>query len=139
MDWTIKLLADLVAIDSVNPSLVPGGVGEQEIASAIAAEMRASGLDVEVTDVAPSRPNVVGVLEGRSAGRTLMLCGHMDTVGVAGMRSPFDPVVRNGCLYGRGALDMKGGVAAMISAARVLAQEGGLASGLLIVAAVADE
>jgi acetylornithine deacetylase len=139
MDSTIKLLADLVAIDSVNPSLVPGGAGEQRIASAIVAEMRASGLDVEVTDVAPGRPNVVGVLEGRSAGRTLMLCGHMDTVGVAGMRSPFDPVVRNGCLYGRGALDMKGGVAAMISAARVLAQDGGLASGRLIVAAVADE
>ena len=139
MDSTIKLLADLVAIDSVNPSLVPGGAGEQKIARAIAAEMRASGLEVEVTDVAPGRPNVVGVLEGRAPGRSLMLCGHMDTVGVAGMKSPFDPVVRDGCLYGRGAQDMKGGVAAMIGAARVLAQGGGLASGRLIVAAVADE
>jgi acetylornithine deacetylase len=139
MDSTIKFLADLVAIDSVNPSLVPGGAGEQKIARAIAEEMRASGLEVEVTEVAPGRPNVVGVLEGRAPGRTLMLCGHMDTVGVAGMKSPFDPVVRNGCLYGRGAQDMKGGVAAMIGAARILAQDGGLASGRLIVAAVADE
>jgi acetylornithine deacetylase len=139
MDSTIKFLADLVAIDSVNPSLVPGGAGEQRIARAIAAEMRASGLEVEVTNVAPGRPNVVGVLEGRAAGRTLMLCGHMDTVGVAGMPSPFDPLIRSGCLYGRGALDMKGGVAAMIGAARVLVQEGGLDSGRLIVAAVADE
>ena len=80
MDSTIKLLADLVAIDSVNPSLVPGGAGEQKIARAIAAEMRAIGLEVEVTDVAPGRPNVVGVLEGRAPGRSLMLCGHMDTV-----------------------------------------------------------
>jgi acetylornithine deacetylase len=139
MDSTIKLLADLVAIDSVNPSLVPGGAGEQKISRAIAAEMRASGLEVEVAEVAPGRPNVVGVLEGRSPGRSLMLCGHMDTVGVAGMKSPFNPIVRDGCLYGRGAHDMKGGLAAMIGAARVLAQEGGLASGRLIVAAVADE
>ena len=139
MDSTIRFLAELVSIDSVNPSLVSGGAGEQRIARAVAAEMCAGELKVEVTDVAPGRPNVVGVLEGRSPGRTLMLCGHMDTVGVAGMRSPFDPVVRNGCLYGRGALDMKGGVAAMIGAARMLAQEGGLASGRLIVAAVADE
>jgi acetylornithine deacetylase len=139
MDSTIKFLADLVAIDSVNPSLVPGGAGEQNIARAIAAEMRGSGLEVEVTEVAPGRPNVVGVIEGRAPGRTLMLCGHMDTVGVAGMKSPFDPIVRDGCLYGRGAQDMKGGVAAMIGAARVLAQNGGLASGRLIVAAVADE
>ncbi len=139
MDSTIRLLAELVAIDSVNPSLVSGGAGEERIARAIAAQMRASGLEVEVTDAAPGRPNVVGVLEGRAPGRTLMLCGHMDTVGVAGMQSPFDPIVRDGCLYGRGALDMKGGVAAMIAAAGVLAQEGGLASGRLIVAAVADE
>lgn len=139
MDSTIKILADLVAIDSVNPSLVPGGAGEQDIAHAIAAEMRGTGLEVEVSEVAPGRPNVVGVLEGRAPGRSLMLCGHMDTVGVAGMKLPFHPVVRNGCLYGRGAQDMKGGLAAMLGAARVLAHEGGLASGRLIVAAVADE
>ena len=139
MDSTIKFLADLVAIDSVNPSLVPGGAGEQNIARAIAEEMRANGLEVEVTDVSPGRPNVIGVLDGRAPGRSLMLCGHVDTVGVAGMKSPFDPVVRDGCLYGRGAQDMKGGVAAMIGAARILAQEGGLASGKLIIAAVADE
>jgi acetylornithine deacetylase len=67
-----------------------------------------------------------------------MLCGHIDTVGVEGMKNPFDPIERDGRLYGRGAQDMKGGVAAMIDAARVAAERG-FRSGRLIVAAVADE
>ena len=138
-DPTIKLLRDLVAINSVNPSLVPGGAGEKEIASMVAGEMRAIGMDVEVTEVAPGRPNVVGVLEGRAQGKSLMLCGHTDTVGVEGMSSPFDPIGRDGRIYGRGAGDMKGGVAAMIEAARSLANSGGMKAGRLIVAAVADE
>src|SRR4051812_21351414 len=117
-DPVIELLSTLVKIDSVNPSLVPGGAGEEEIARAIARELAASGCTVEVTEVAPGRPNVVGVLRGRRPGRTLLLCGHVDTVGVTGMAAPFSPVVRDGRLYGRGAVDMKGGVAAMLDAAR---------------------
>ena len=138
-DPTIKLLRDLVAIDSVNPSLVPGGAGEREIASFVASEMRSIGMDVEITEVAPGRPNVVGVLEGRAQGKSLMFCGHIDTVGVEGMSSPFDPIERDGRLYGRGAGDMKGGVAAMIEAARSLANSGSMKAGRLIVAAVVDE
>ena len=138
MDPVITLLRELVAIDSVNPSLVPGAAGEGQIAQAIAAHMRRIGLDVELQDAAPGRPNVVGVLEGRARGRSLMFCGHIDTVGVDGMSAPFDPQIRHGRLYGRGAQDMKGGVAAMIDAARAVAARG-LASGRLIVAAVVDE
>jgi len=137
MDPTLRLLRDLVAIDSVNPTLVPGAPGEARIADAVAAELRRIGLDVVVQPVAPGRPNVIGVLDGARKGRTLMLCGHLDTVGVAGMTDPFTPVERHGRLYGRGAQDMKGGVAAMIGAARVLA--GSLESGRLVVAAVVDE
>lgn len=137
MDPTLSLLRDLVAIDSVNPSLVPGAAGEAAIAARIANELKAIGLDVEVRDVQPGRPNVVGVLEGRGSGRALMLCGHLDTVSVEGMTAPFDPVERDGRLYGRGAQDMKGGLAAMIGAARALA--GTLARGRLVIAAVADE
>jgi acetylornithine deacetylase/succinyl-diaminopimelate desuccinylase family protein len=139
MDPAIRVLRDLVAINSVNPTLVPGAPGEAAIADFVAAEMRASGLDVAVEQVADGRPNVIGVLEGRAKGRTLMLCGHTDTVGVVGMNAPFTPVEREGRLYGRGAQDMKGGVAAMMSAAAQVAARGGLARGRVVVAAVVDE
>lgn len=138
-DPTLKLLHELVAIDSINPSLVADAAGEAKIAHALADEMRSFGMRVELEEVAPGRPNVVGVLEGRAPGRTLMFCGHTDTVGVAGMSAPFAPVEREGKLFGRGAQDMKGGVAAMIGAARVLAESGGLQAGRLIVAGVIDE
>ncbi len=88
MDPVVRLLRDLVAIDSVNPALVPGGGGEGAVADRIASELRLAGLDVELTEIAP--------------GLTLVLCGHTDTVGVEGMTTPFDPVERDGRLYGRG-------------------------------------
>jgi acetylornithine deacetylase len=138
-DSTVTLLRDLVAIDSVNPSLVPGARGEAAIAQRIASEFMSIGLSVDITEVVPGRPNVVGVLEGRAPGRALMLCGHIDTVGVAGMERPFEPFEAEGRLYGRGAQDMKGGVAAMIGATRVIAESGGLASGRIVLAAVIDE
>jgi acetylornithine deacetylase len=136
---TIDLLRELIAIDSVNPSLAPGGGGEKEIANAIAMKLRGGGLDVEIQEVTPGRSNVIGILEGRKQGRSLMFCGHMDTVGVTGMDAPFDPVQKDGRVYGRGSQDMKGGLASMIAAALHIAKNGGLAAGRLLVAAVVDE
>src|SRR5689334_21244326 len=118
-DPVISLLRELVAIDSVNPSLVPGARGEAQIADAIENHMRRLGLDVQRQEVEPGRPNVIGVLDGIESGRSLMLCGHIDTVGVVGMHAPFAPEIRDGRLYGRGAQDMKAGVAAMIDAVRL--------------------
>lgn len=138
MDHCLSFLRDLVAIDSVNPSLVPGAAGEAQIADAIASRLRRLGIDVHVQEVAPGRPNVIGVVEARERGPSLMFCGHVDTVGVAGMEAPFVPVERDGRLYGRGAQDMKGGIAAMIDAARVIIQRG-LWRGRLVIAAVVDE
>ena len=139
MDPALRFLHELVSINSVNPSLVAGAPGESAIAEAIAREMRAAGLAVEVTEVAPNRPNVVGVVRGRRKGPRLMYCGHMDTVGVDGMTNPFTPIERDGLLFGRGAQDMKGGVVAMIDAARTIVATGGLSAGELVIAAVIDE
>ena len=134
-----RLLSDLVAIDSVNPSLVPGAAGEAAIGDYIASWLRQRGFDVDVEHVAPGRPNIVGTVEGRRPGPTRLLCGHTDTVGVESMSAPFTPVVRDGCLYGRGAQDMKGGLAAMLDAAARWAAGERAGAGRVIVAAVADE
>ena len=134
---TLSLLSDLVSVNSMNPSLVPGAPGEAAVAQVAAQAMRSGGLDVVFQEAAPGRPNVVGLLEGRDPGPAIMLCGHLDTVGVEGMTNPFTPRVADGRMYGRGAQDMKGGVAAMIAAAVELARD--WKRGRLIVACVADE
>lgn len=139
MDKALQLLKDLIAIDSVNPSLVLGAAGEEAIARTLTTAMQGMGLTVRTQIVAPGRPNVVAELEGRAPGRSLMFCGHTDTVGVAGMAAPFVPEERDGRIYGRGSQDMKSGVAAMVDAARVIIESGGLAAGKLIIACVVDE
>jgi acetylornithine deacetylase len=131
------LLTELVAIDSVNPALVAGAAGEGRIAAYVAEWMRERGLDVTVVDEPAGRPSVVGVARGSGGGRSLMLNGHIDTVGVAGMERPHEPRIRDGRLYGRGAYDMKGGVAACMLAGAAALQAG--LRGDVIVTAVADE
>ena len=133
----LPLLRSLVSANSINPSLVPGAPGEAEAADVARAAMVAAGLDVVVQPVVDGRANVIGVLDGRDAGASVMLCGHLDTVGVEGMAAPFAPTLADGRLYGRGSQDMKGGVAAMIAAAAILAPS--WSRGRLIVAAVIDE
>jgi acetylornithine deacetylase len=133
----LPILRDLIAANSINPSLVPGAPGEAEAADVARRAMLAAGLDVVLQDAAPGRPNVIGVLEGRAPGPSMMFCGHLDTVGVEGMTDPFVPRVADGRLFARGSQDMKGGVAAMIAAAGQLARD--WAHGRLIVAAVVDE
>ncbi|HTZ05912.1 MAG TPA: M20/M25/M40 family metallo-hydrolase [Gaiellaceae bacterium] len=129
----VELTSALVAIDSVNPALVPGGAGEREIALFAADWCRAHGLEVEV--LGDERPSVVATRRGAGGGRSLLLNGHLDTVGVAGMDAPFEPRVENGRLYGRGAYDMKGALAAiMLAAADAPALRGDV-----IVTLVADE
>src|SRR3954466_12755199 len=138
MDPVISLLQRLVSVNSVNPSLVPGAPGERDAALTVAAHMREMGLAVTLQEVAPGRPNVIGVLDSGAPGRSLMFCGHIDTVGIEGMTAPFEPRIEDGKLYGRGSQDMKGGVAAMIDAARVAAAAG-FRHGRLIVAGVVGE
>ncbi len=127
------LASRLVAIDSVNPGLIAGARGEADAAAFVAEWCAGRGFEVEV--VGSERPSVIAIRRGSGAGRSLLLNGHLDTVGVAGMEGPHAPRVENGRLYGRGAYDMKGAVAAILVAA---AQATGL-KGDVIVTAVADE
>src|SRR5262249_22048185 len=111
-----RLAEELVAIESVNPTLVPGGPGEAPIARNIASWLERAGLQVSLQDAGAGRINVVGVARGSGGGRTLLLTGHIDTVAFADGQ-PREPRVEGGRLYGRGAYDMKGGVAAVMMAA----------------------
>ena len=126
-----------MAIESVNPDLVAGGPGEVAIAGFVAAWLRDAGLEVSMLEPVPGRPSVVGMVRGSGGGQSLMLNAHMDTVGAGGMESPFAPRVADGRVYGRGAYDMKGSLAAIMLAAR-RARDLKL-KGDLIVTAVADE
>jgi acetylornithine deacetylase/succinyl-diaminopimelate desuccinylase family protein len=132
-----NLVSELVAIESVNPDLVATGSGESNIASFVVSWLRDSGLSVDVVEPVAGRPSVVGVLRGSGGGASLMLNAHMDTVGAGGMARPFDPMVADGRIYGRGAYDMKGSLAAIMIAARDASKLG--LKGDLLVAAVADE
>lgn len=119
MEQHEQLLSDLVAINSINPDLVPGSSGEYEIAHYIANWLERAGLEVELVESVSGRPNVVGIARGdrrEGGGKTLLLNGHMDTVGVAGMPDAHQPRIEAGRLYGRGAYDMKGGLAACMLA-----------------------
>lgn len=137
MSEITELLRQLVAIDSINPDLVPGGAGEENIARFVAGWLLQADLEVHLDVPAPGRLNVIGIARGTGGGRSLMLNAHMDTVGVAGMERPHDPYIQDNRLYGRGAFDMKGGLAAIMAAGAAAKQL--QLRGDVIVTAVADE
>jgi acetylornithine deacetylase len=116
MDELERLLSDLVAIDSVNPDLVASATGEYKIAIYIANWLERAGMEVQFIESKSGRPNIVGIARGTGGGKTLLLNGHMDTVGSGGMENPHKPIIKGGRLYGRGAYDMKGGLAACMLA-----------------------
>lgn len=100
----------------------------------------AFGFETEVLAVpSAERPSLLARRRGTGGGRSLMLNGHVDTVGVETMERPFEPQIRNGKLYGRGAYDMKAGLAACLAAAGQLAAENISLAGDLWITAVADE
>ena len=137
-DYLEETLADLVRINSVNPSLVPGAPGEGEAARYVARCLAQIGAEVRTLEATAGRPSVVGTLCGTGGGRSLMLNAHLDTVGLDGMPDALTPRIRNGRLYGRGAYDMKGSLAACLAVAKALA-EGTPRRGDVVIAAVADE
>ena len=131
------LLERLVAIDSVNPTLVSGGAGEAEIGRFVARWFDTHGIEAEYDEPAPGRANVVSRVCGRGGGRSLLLNAHMDTVALGGADASLAARVDGNRVYGRGAYDMKASLAAIMLAGAA-ARELDLA-GDVIVTAVADE
>ena len=145
-DLAVNLLRDLVAIDSVNPTLVAGARGEAAASEFLCKFLREHGIPAELEEAAPGRPNVVALLSPATAianrsekkSAALAILAHIDTVGPGDMPDPFTPRERDGRLYGRGALDIKSGVAAMCAAA-IAARDAGAIQKPLMIAAVVDE
>jgi acetylornithine deacetylase len=138
-EYLTNTLADLIHINSINPKLVPDGPGEAEIAAYIAEALRRLNLEVMMHEPEPRRVSVVGRLKGQGGGRSLMLNGHLDTVGIESMPEPFSAAIRNGKMYGRGAYDMKGSIAACLAAIKALVDARARFNGEVLLAAVADE
>ena len=136
--YVVDTLARLVRVNSINPAFSGGATDERAIAAEVVGEMGRLGMAAEVHEAAPGRASVLGRLAGAGGGGTLMLYAHLDTVGIEGMPDPFSAEVRGGRMYGRGAYDMKCGLAACLGAVKAL-RDGVRLRGDLLIAAVADE
>lgn len=136
----LALLQKLIQIDSVNPSLSSKGTGEAIIARYIGAYLNKIGLTVRFQEIEKNRVNVIGILKGTGGGPSLMLNGHTDTVSADNMETePFVAETKGGKIYGRGALDMKAGVAALMMAVQTIREAGIKLKGDVILTLVADE
>ena len=132
----IGLLRAMLATPSVNPALEEDGSGEAAMADLTAGWLDAWDFEVEIREPRPGRTSVLA--RHGEGSPVLLLNGHLDTVGVEGMSvAPFEGAQRDGAILGRGACDMKGGIASLLAAARTLVREGH--GGTLIVALTADE
>jgi acetylornithine deacetylase/succinyl-diaminopimelate desuccinylase family protein len=129
------LLKRLVAIDSTNP---PGA--ESSVVAELAGHLRRHGIHVDIEYVLPGRPNLTAVI-GRGTGRTLLLNAHTDTMpaGPGWSVPPLSALVEGGILYGRGACDAKGGLAAAAEAMVALAEAHVDLQGRVVLDAVIDE
>ncbi len=143
-DELVGLVQDFVRIPSENPKLADGAPGgEAAVQDRIAVALRGIGCEIDRWDALPGRPDQVGVLRGSGGGRSLAVNGHVDVVPAGDPADwPFDPwaaEIHDGAIWGRGAVDMKGGLAAMIHAATVLHRLGVRLQGDLFLEAVIDE
>lgn len=125
-DDVVTLLSELIAIPSVNPDFRREGdpahwFGELRLAEYVFDWVRKIGLDAELDEALPGRPNVIARLKGECGGKRMLWEGHLDTVQVSGMAiDPFRPILRDGNLFGRGAVDDKGCLAGFMLALRSL-------------------
>lgn len=143
-DELVTLTRDLVRIPSENPKLsgVEDG-GEAKVQDRVVAALEPNGFAIDRWDALPGRPNVVGTLKGSGGGPSLAVNGHIDVVPAGNPadwpHEPFAATIADGMIWGRGASDMKGGVAAMIHAATILQRLGIHLKGDLFIESVIDE
>lgn len=135
----VALTGELVAIDSVNPGLAPGAAGEGAIVAHLERRLARAGFATHVIDAKghSNRPSLVAIAPGPPDLPAVVLNGHLDTVAAARMEDPFGVRIEDGRLFGRGAADMKGGVAALVVAAEHLSAMGAPVRPVLTL--VADE
>ena len=139
MSPVLQTLADLVRINSINSSY-EGGPGEKDCAAYVRRFFEQRGIEVWEQEVFPGRNNVIARIPGRDPARRMVFEAHMDTVSIKGMSiDPFDPVIRDGKLHGRGSVDDKAGLAAMMHAVADIHASGELPPCELWLAAVVDE
>lgn len=138
-DRSLNITRELIRIDSVNPTLVKGAVGEKPIAEFLQRFLRDEGISSELQEVAPGRFNLISSVKGVRPGPRVLLNGHLDTVSVAGMSHPFDPFLKEGKIHGRGSQDMKGGLGAGLAALLAVSNHRDDLCGEVVFAAVADE
>lgn len=143
-DWVIGLTQEIVRIPSVNPKfhLDPSINREADVQAHLDRVLTAEGFATEQWDALPGRPNLIAEKPGTEE-RSLILCGHVDVVPVGDEKDwtvdPFGGAIADGKLYGRGAIDMKSGLAACIAAARAIRKAGITLEGRLAIHAVVDE
>ncbi len=138
-DYLIQQTQAMVQIDSINSDLEAGAVGEGAIAQYLAQQLQQIGIEPIIHEVEAGRSNVVGILKGTDNGKSLLLNGHTDTVGVTGMQEPFSGAILDGKLYGRGSYDMKASLAAMLTVMKGFVDAGVSLAGDLLFTAVIDE
>ncbi|MCF8242846.1 MAG: ArgE/DapE family deacylase [Melioribacteraceae bacterium] len=138
-NFVITTLQKLVRINSINPMLSSGTPGEKEICCYIADVLKTLNLNPEIQEISKNRFNVTAVIKGTGSGKSLLLNAHTDTVGVENMNDPFSGKISDGKLFGRGAYDMKGSIAAMLAAAKAMVDNKTQLKGDLVIAFVADE
>ncbi len=139
-DRLIAELSALIRCESVNTFGETSSVGaESAMADLFEVQLRSLGVEIGTHEVTTGRRNVWGSLKGIGTGPTILLAGHLDTVGVDGYTYPFDPIVKDGRIHGRGSCDMKAGLAAYLEVIRQLQGTGIPLLGDVIIAGVVDE
>jgi acetylornithine deacetylase/succinyl-diaminopimelate desuccinylase len=130
-----SITSELVRIPSCSET--PGR--ESEISKYVYEFLISHGIESQLIEARPGRFNVMGTIRGSGVGRSLMLCGHLDTVPAYDMKDHLSGEIRDGRLHGRGSCDMKGPLAAMLCAMVDIKNSGHLLKGDLVFAGVADE